>query len=669
MKKIAFISFIALLVFVQFTAFGQAPQSFKYQSVARNSSGLPIASATIGLRINVRDLTATGTLLYRETHTATTNAFGVFSISVGAGTAVSGNFSTIAWGAGAKFIEVEADFAGGSSYTSMGASQLLSVPYALYSQNGTPGPKGDKGDPGIAGSQGLAGTNGTNGAAGAPGVKGDKGDTGDAGLQGIQGLKGDKGDVGDPGVAFDNTQALTDKTWTSSKINTELGLKANTSTLSTVGTSGSYTDLINKPSLATVATSGNYTDLTNKPVLVTVATSGSYTDLTNKPLTDGSETVVTQGTNVTVTGSGTTGSPYVVNATGGGWGLTGTAGTIDDGTNFIGTTDNIPFNIRVNNQKAGRIDHLIGNTFYGYQSGNSNTTGTSNTASGRSALLFNTSGNYNTANGAIALRSNTIGTSNTANGGSALFFNTTGNNNTATGRDALLFNTTGNNNTALGFEAGTNNTTGSNNTAIGNGADVSSAALTNTTAIGNGAKVTASNTIQLGDGNVTKVYAGTSFNATLVAGGLQITGGAPTAGKVLTSDAAGVATWQATNSLPTGTTPGQMLYWNGSAWMVLQPGINGQALTFCNGAPSWGGCPLLLVSKVGAGTGTVTSNVAGITCGADCTENYSSGTVITLTATPNVGSTFAGWTGGGCSGTGICITTLNSNVTITATFN
>lgn len=45
------------------------------------------------------------------------------------------------------------------------------------------------------------------------------------------------------------------------------------------------------------------------------------------------------------------------------WALLGNAGTVD-GTNFIGTTDNIPFNIRINNQKAGRIDHLLGNSFF-----------------------------------------------------------------------------------------------------------------------------------------------------------------------------------------------------------------------------------------------------------------------------------------------------------------
>ena len=56
-----------------------------------------------------------------------------------------------------------------------------------------------------------------------------------------------------------------------------------TPNLATVAISGSYADLTNKPNLATVATTGSYSDLSNKPNLATVATSGSYNDLTNKP--------------------------------------------------------------------------------------------------------------------------------------------------------------------------------------------------------------------------------------------------------------------------------------------------------------------------------------------------------------------------------------------------
>jgi uncharacterized repeat protein (TIGR02543 family) len=74
------------------------------------------------------------------------------------------------------------------------------------------------------------------------------------------------------------------------------------------------------------------------------------------------------------------------------------------------------------------------------------------------------------------------------------------------------------------------------------------------------------------------------------------------------------------------------------------------------------------VAKNGTGSGTVTSSPTGINCGADCSEPYNSGTVVTLTAAPDVGSTFAGWSGGGCSGTGACVSTINSATTVTATF-
>jgi len=77
----------------------------------------------------------------------------------------------------------------------------------------------------------------------------------------------------------------------------------------------------------------------------------------------------------------------------------------------------------------------------------------------------------------------------------------------------------------------------------------------------------------------------------------------------------------------------------------------------------------LSVTKAGTGSGTVTSNPAGISCGTDCTENYAQGASVTLTAAAASGSTFAGWSGGGCSGTGNCVATMNSAQTVTATFN
>jgi hypothetical protein len=75
----------------------------------------------------------------------------------------------------------------------------------------------------------------------------------------------------------------------------------------------------------------------------------------------------------------------------------------------------------------------------------------------------------------------------------------------------------------------------------------------------------------------------------------------------------------------------------------------------------------LTVSKAGTGSGTVTSSPTGITCGVTCSASYASGTAVTLTATPSAGSTFSGWSGGGCSGTGSCIVTLSAATTVTAT--
>jgi len=73
----------------------------------------------------------------------------------------------------------------------------------------------------------------------------------------------------------------------------------------------------------------------------------------------------------------------------------------------------------------------------------------------------------------------------------------------------------------------------------------------------------------------------------------------------------------------------------------------------------------LLVTSV---NGTVTSNPSGINCGSTCSANYDSGTAVTLTASPNSGYTFTGWSGGGCSGTGTCTVTMTAATSVTATF-
>jgi PKD repeat protein len=77
----------------------------------------------------------------------------------------------------------------------------------------------------------------------------------------------------------------------------------------------------------------------------------------------------------------------------------------------------------------------------------------------------------------------------------------------------------------------------------------------------------------------------------------------------------------------------------------------------------------LTITKTGAGSGTVESSPAGIDCGADCTEIYVEGTAVTLSAFPDAGSYFTGWSDPGCSGTGDCAVTMNTDIDITAMFD
>jgi len=76
----------------------------------------------------------------------------------------------------------------------------------------------------------------------------------------------------------------------------------------------------------------------------------------------------------------------------------------------------------------------------------------------------------------------------------------------------------------------------------------------------------------------------------------------------------------------------------------------------------------LTVTPAGAGSGTVTSAPAGINCGVDCSEVYTSAQSVTLTAVAAGGSTFTGWSGEGCSGTGTCVVAMSQARNVTATF-
>ncbi|CAA9258451.1 MAG: Phage tail fiber protein [uncultured Cytophagales bacterium] len=250
---------LLLLLLLQAPAAAQAPQRFNYQGVIRDKDGNPLTRGNVTVRFTILEGSESGPAVYTETQTVEmNNPFGLFTLAIGTGS----DFRNVNWATGRKFLQVEADPAGGSQFELLGRVQLLSVPYALYAERagnaagnlrlegstgisvttrrvndttvvtiantagggagtpgpagppgaagpkGDPGPKGDKGDPGLAGPAGPggpAGPPGPAGSAGPAGPKGDKGDPGPAGpagtpgTQGLAGPAGPKGDKGDKG--------------------------------------------------------------------------------------------------------------------------------------------------------------------------------------------------------------------------------------------------------------------------------------------------------------------------------------------------------------------------------------------------------------------------------------------------------------------------------------
>jgi len=127
MKKLYF-----LLLFVTAGLMAQVPQGFSYQAVALNVSGAAVVSAPVKIRVSILEESATGTASYVETHNPTTNNVGLFTLTIGQGTATAGTFSGVNWSQNSKFLKVEMDVNNGVNYITVGSSQLLSVPYAMF---------------------------------------------------------------------------------------------------------------------------------------------------------------------------------------------------------------------------------------------------------------------------------------------------------------------------------------------------------------------------------------------------------------------------------------------------------------------------------------------------------------------------------------------------------
>ncbi|MCH2046872.1 MAG: hypothetical protein MK212_22350, partial [Saprospiraceae bacterium] len=134
MKKIKLVLIVLLMQCLALSTFAQAPDLINYQAVARNSSNNAIQNQTIGIKVSILQGSATGSAVYEETHTPTTDGYGAFNLQIGGGTVVSGSFSGISWGSFSHYLKIEMDAAGGTNYSPMGTTQMVSVPYAKYAE-------------------------------------------------------------------------------------------------------------------------------------------------------------------------------------------------------------------------------------------------------------------------------------------------------------------------------------------------------------------------------------------------------------------------------------------------------------------------------------------------------------------------------------------------------
>ena len=128
MKKI----YSIVLFLISVSASAQSPDKMSYQAVLRNIDGTLMKDQAVSIQISILQSSATGTTVYQEDHSPSTNLNGLVSLHIGTGNTTSGTFSAIDWSAGPYFLQTDIDPAGGTNYVISSTTELISVPFALY---------------------------------------------------------------------------------------------------------------------------------------------------------------------------------------------------------------------------------------------------------------------------------------------------------------------------------------------------------------------------------------------------------------------------------------------------------------------------------------------------------------------------------------------------------
>jgi len=276
---------------LSFSLFAQLPQKMSYQAVIRDANDRLVKNQIIGMQISILQGSSSGTAVYTETHATSTNANGLVSVEIGEG-ASSDDFTGIDWANGPFFLMSETQLAGETNFTITATSQLMSVPYALHAKTAeTLSDPIVESDPVYAGSQAANITSGDiSNLRNQSGVN-----TGDQDLSGFLSSETDP--------VFAGSQAANITSGDISNLRNQSGVNTGDQDLSGFLTGES--DPLYTSSEAATITAADMVNLQNL--------SG-----TNTGDQDGSETIVTGGINVTVSGTGTTANPYVINSASGG---------------------------------------------------------------------------------------------------------------------------------------------------------------------------------------------------------------------------------------------------------------------------------------------------------------------------------------------------------------